>query len=212
MIMPYGFLNTCSGEINTNQSQAKVVQLIYQQYLTGDSLGEISKMLLEKQIPSPSDNVQLTRAAIDKLLSNSKYVSSIISLEQFCTVQIEKANRSNIDYDKANTPRKTTRYSSQNVLSGLFVCAECGANFRRITRGSGEVVWRCANRVEYGKKICNHSPTISEAAIIDFLCKVLNMEKYDPNIVKESLNAVLIDENTCLIPEFKEILSHSLSL
>lgn len=212
MILLYGFLKTFSGEININQSQAKVVQMIYQQYLSGDSLGKISELLLEKQIPSASGKDRWTRAAIDKLLSNSKYVPHIISLEQFCAVQIEKANRSNIDYDKADTPRKAIRYSSQNVLSGLFVCSECGANYRRITRGSGEVVWRCANRVEYGKEICHHSPTISEAAIIDYLCEALNMKKYDPNVVKESIDTVLINKNTCLSPKFKDILSHFLSI
>nr|WP_279287533.1 zinc ribbon domain-containing protein [Flintibacter hominis] len=38
-------------------------------------------------------------------------------------------------------------------MSGLLVCAECGHNYRRITRPSGEIVWRCASRVEHGKKV-----------------------------------------------------------
>jgi hypothetical protein len=42
--------------------------------------------------------------------------------------------------------------SSERICSGLLICAECGANYRRITRDSGEVVWRCANRVNTVKK------------------------------------------------------------
>lgn len=44
--------------------------------------------------------------------------------------------------------RKATRNNSQNVLSGLLVCSDCGVNYRRITRASGEVVWRRADKVE----------------------------------------------------------------
>jgi hypothetical protein len=44
--------------------------------------------------------------------------------------------------------RKSTRHSSGNSLSGKIRCGECGRNFRRITTHSGEIVWRCAGRVE----------------------------------------------------------------
>ena len=44
--------------------------------------------------------------------------------------------------------RKNTRFSSNDSLSGKIQCGECGRNFRRITTHSGEIVWRCAGRVE----------------------------------------------------------------
>ncbi|MDR0531131.1 MAG: zinc ribbon domain-containing protein [Oscillospiraceae bacterium] len=70
---------------------------------------------------------------------NGRYVPWIITEDQFWHAQIERERRSNLDPN--NRTRKTARYSSQNVLSGLLVCGDCGRNFRRITRPSGEVVW-----------------------------------------------------------------------
>ena len=95
-------------------------------------------------------------------------MSHIIDFGSFFMAQDEKGKRSNIDEDTGK--RKAARYSSQNVLSGLLDCEECGANYRRITRPSGEIVWRCANRVEHGKRICKHSPSILEECIKAELC------------------------------------------
>jgi hypothetical protein len=99
--------------------------------------------------------------------------------------------------------RKATRYSSQNVLSGLIVCAECGANYQRITRSSGEVVWRCANRVEHGHGICRHSPSVTETAVIAFICNILDIKQFDPQIAKDSLEVISINSNGAMIPKLK---------
>ena len=65
-----------------------------------------------------------------------------------------------------NRTRKTARYNSQNVLSGLLLCGECGKNYRRITQPSGEVVWRCADKVENGKRaVCTNMATVSDEKI-----------------------------------------------
>ena len=50
--------------------------------------------------------------------------------------------------EKGKTVRKNTRFSSNDSLSGKIQCGECGRNFRRITTHSGDIVLRCAGRVE----------------------------------------------------------------
>jgi hypothetical protein len=45
--------------------------------------------------------------------------------------------------------------------------------YRRITCANSEVVWRCANQVEQGKKYCKNSPTISETELVDKLAVLL---------------------------------------
>lgn len=117
-------------------------------------------------------------------------------------VQGEKGKRSNIDEDTGK--RKAARYSSQNVLSGLLVCAECGANYRRITRPSGEVVWRCANRVEHGKQICKHSPSISEKSIKEELRRRLEIGNYDEWKVAVTIDTIFIQEDSLLGIGYKE--------
>lgn len=39
----------------------------------------------------------------------------------------------------------------------------------QFTRSSGEVVWRCANRVEHGKGICHSFLTLPEQKVIELL-------------------------------------------
>lgn len=136
------------------------------------------------------------------LLSNQKYIGHIVSFDDFFLVQGEKGKRSNID--EYTGKRKPARYSSQNVLSGLLVCAECGANYRRITRPTGEVVWRCANRVERGKRICKHSPSISEAYLKEELCKRLKMDSFNELKVEESIDLILIQESGTLEIAYKQ--------
>lgn len=163
---------------------------MYQHYLSGDSLGKIVDRLKEERILSPAGNDNWTRATVDKLLSNGKYVPCIINMNEFTCVQYEKANRCNIDYD--NGKRKATRHSSEHELSGCLVCTECGANYRRITRSSGEVIWRCANRVEHGKELCRNAPTVSDVEVKNSICRELCMDQYDVHIVKAEIQSILI--------------------
>ena len=73
MKLPYGYgLN--GEEIVVYEEKADVVRNIFEYYLAGASLGKIVDMLFTKGIPSPTGKLKWTRAAIDKLLANKKYV------------------------------------------------------------------------------------------------------------------------------------------
>lgn len=80
--------------------------------------------------------------------------------KSFETGNSKMANKVCYGYSKASDGSLTIY-----VLSGLLICSECGSPYRRITRNTKdgeEIVWRCANRVEHWKEICQHSPTISD--------------------------------------------------
>ena len=81
------------------------------------------------------------------------------------------------------------------------VCGECGIPYRRVTwtaKGFKEIKWRCINRLQYGKKKCHNSPTLSEKALhkaivtaINSLCEV----KDDvAEILRDSITEVLDPE------------------
>lgn len=178
----YGYEND-NGDLIVNQEEACIVRDIYKMYLEGLSLSGIVKELHQRGIKSSTGKDRWTVSAIDKILSNEKYIGNvllqktyvsdalkhiqiknngekakylyennhegIIDKKTFDLVQTEKAKRSNTIIDDNNKLlRKNTRYSSGNTLSGKIRCGECGRNFRRITTHSGEIVWRCAGRVE----------------------------------------------------------------
>ena len=203
MPLPYGFMLAPDGHIAIDQEKADTVKTIYQQYLSGMSLKGIADFLFTQGIPSPRGRPQWTQAVISDLLSNQRYIGSIISFDEFFLAQGEKGKRSNIDED--NNQRKATRYNSQSVLSGLLVCEECGHNYRRITRPSGEVVWRCANRVEHGKRFCKHSPSIPEQQIKDTICAKLHLGAFDEQIVNQHIDFITVQPDGTLEVETQQL-------
>ena len=200
MRVPYGYENT-TGQIKVNPAQANVVRIIYDLYLQGRSLGGIADELRSKCICSPNGNQTWVRAAIDKILVNSRYAPAIVTPERYWAAQIERERRTNIGDDG----RKTARYNSQNVLSGLLVCDDCGSNYRRITRVSGEVVWRCADKVEEGKRSdCGNKNTITDTEIKQLVCEVLSLDKFDDQTVKEEIEQIRISNHRIVI--YKKVL------
>lgn len=192
MIIPFGFYKDNTGVIHIDNEKATTIRLIFDLYTSGYSLGMIVSYLADNHILSPTGKEKWTVQAIDNLLSNEKYMH-IISAEQYVKAQLEKQKRSN--KTKENI-RKTTRYNSNDVLSGLLVCRECGRSYRRITRKSGEVVWCCANRVENGKQaVCQNMHTISEQEIKIAICDYLEIVKYDADEVKNKIDHIEIGYN-----------------
>ncbi len=110
MRIPYGY-KLVNGEIAMDGKQAEVVRSIFAYYLAGASLGKVVDMLFEKGVPSPTGKSKWTRAAVDKLLNNAKYIP-MVGLTTYMDVQFEKDHRCNIDYDQTGHPRKTVRYQS----------------------------------------------------------------------------------------------------
>ena len=73
MKLPYGYV-LLGDEVAIHEENANVVRNIFEYYLAGASLGKIVDMLFVKGILSPTGNLKWTRASVDKLLSNKKYV------------------------------------------------------------------------------------------------------------------------------------------
>ena len=68
-------------------------------------MGKVVDMLHAKQISSPTGKAKWTRAAVDHLLSNGKYIA-VIGMEKFMDAQFEKSARCNVDYDKEGTTKE----------------------------------------------------------------------------------------------------------
>ncbi len=110
MKLPYGYV-LVGEEVTIHEENANVVCSIFEYYLAGASLGKIVDMLFAKGISSPTGNFKWTRAAVDKLLVNKKYIP-IVGVSVYMDAQFEKERRCNVDYDKAGHPRKATGYRS----------------------------------------------------------------------------------------------------
>lgn len=105
---------------------------------------------------------------------------AIIDAVTFARAQEELARRSGKRKVKqVGTKTEQGKYSSKYALTELLICGECGTPYRRCTwtiKGKKKIVWRCINRLDYGKKYCHDSPSLEESvlqnAIMDAIHKV----------------------------------------
>ncbi len=94
---------------------------------------------------------------------------AIIDAVTFGRVQEELARRNGKRKVKqVGTKTEQGRYCCKYALTELLVCGECGTPYRRCTwtiNGQKKIVWRCINRLDFGKKYCHESPSVEEGAL-----------------------------------------------
>jgi len=74
----YGDTVNSDDELVINTDEAQVILWIFQQYLSGASLGKIAASLEKQCISSPIGRPKWNREAIDKILSNEKYTGRML--------------------------------------------------------------------------------------------------------------------------------------
>ena len=100
----YGYSQNQNGELIINPNEALTVMWIFESYLSGYSLGKIVNELFEKGIKSPAGKDKWNREAIDKLLSNEKYVGSVLLGKRVNVMGIQVDNKGLADrYFTTNT-------------------------------------------------------------------------------------------------------------
>lgn len=113
----------------------------------------------------------------------------IIDRETFRKVQEEIARRSSLRKTSSKAKTELARYSGKYALNEILVCGECGSPYRRklwIQNGERRYVWRCLNRLEHGRKLCRHSPTLDEAELHLTITSAMN-EMFQMHTAKQVL-------------------------
>jgi len=115
----------------------------------------------------------------------------IISTEVFDKVQEEMAKRARlITNENGTTEASGGKYNGKYLLGNLLVCGDCSASYRRRTE-RGKVLWRCATRIEKGKEICPHSPTLDEGWVQDTLAvAICQIGAYDESIIRNEVDKI----------------------
>ena len=102
---------------------------------------------------------------------------AIISRDVFNRVQEETSRRNAKAPASQKNALTASGKHSRYALTDVLMCGECGSRFRRVTwtaRGNKRIVWRCISRLDYGKKYCPDSITVSEEALHRAIVKALN--------------------------------------
>lgn len=165
-----------NGELVINENEAKIVRLVYELYLNGDSIKTICKKLEDMNILN-ANNKRYGVSTIRRMLRNEKYKGTMICNKfhkDFDTKKIIKNDKSEwiihenripiiieeSDWDKVQALMNSKSYSDQNgLLRGKkesateplrqkLICGECGANFGiyNVKKHNGAYTKKCMCR------------------------------------------------------------------
>ena len=124
----------------------------------------------------------------------------IVTREKFYEVQAEFARRNaGRAPSQKLAPTGRSCYSAKYALTERLVCGECGTLYRRcvwVKRGQKFAVWRCASRIDYGKKYCHSSPTLREkplqAAILTAINAAMSQREVLVGQIEDAMRMELI--------------------
>ena len=127
----YGYRHDEDGKLIVDEEQAKVVKMIYDMFLDGDSILKIKRKLEERHILTSRGNDKWSKRSIEIILDDERYTGAIriregmlikiikehrpaiISITTFQDVKRMRQKRSNVMMTEDGTiVRKSTRYSS----------------------------------------------------------------------------------------------------
>ena len=178
---PYGY-RLVNLRLEIQPEEAEIVRWIFQQYLAGANVNEITKELNAR---SAGNNHKWYKAAVAYILSNERYIGDCLWQKCYMTSTVparQVINRGEktqyyaegkhpaiIDKDsfyaaqRLRKQRRTTNGSvtgtAYSILTGRILCGKCGAAFRR-KNWRGISRWSCRT----------HSENIN-------LCSILPMEE-----------------------------------
>ena len=188
-----------NGELVVNPEQAKVVRLIYGDFLAGLSYSAIAKKLTGLGIKTPAGKKEWNPSSVKSILTNEKYAGDALLQKSYIADYLTKKQVKNNGevpqyyvediheaiIDKAQFARAqdevarrshAKRYSGIGIFSSKIKCGECGGWYGSKVWHSTDkyrrVVWQCNQKFK-GEKYCA-TPHLTEKEIQQAFVTVLN--------------------------------------
>ena len=222
----YDFKN---GKLVFNPVEAKVVKMIFVDYLNGLGLNAITKKLNRLRIKAKNSGTW-SEMTLSGMLRNEKYKGDLLLQKGYVVDHLTKRYKKNkgvlpryyvkqshqsiideVTFQKvqAEIARRVELYpvraNTQSEFSQRIRCERCGASYRRKTSGSGnyaKVVWVCATYKTKGNKHCD-AKRISEDILKAKCVEALQLTTYDKEAVKSKITAISIPDDGLIRFKFK---------
>ncbi len=209
-----------NNQITVIPKEAKVVKMIFQDYLNGMGINAIVRKLQDKGIPTKGGGTW-HESTVRKILKNEKYTGNLLLQKTFISNHITKKQLKNkgqlpmyyvesnheaiIDADtfqkvqekikKQAKHNKATNSSKKYAFTQKIECGLCGKNYRRKISASGtkyeKPIWICATFNSYGKKYCPSS-RIPEETLEKLSAEVLKIPKFDEKIFSDKVSKIVV--------------------
>ena len=94
------------------------------------------------------------------------------------------------------TRRETLKKHTLSAFSGMIICDNCGAKYKRTT-SKGKHAWQCKTFLTQGKAFCP-SRQIPEEELYRLATEVLELDKFDENILHSKIKNIIAKNNCTL--------------
>lgn len=209
-----------NGNFEVDSSEAKIVKMIFEDYLNGMGMLMIAKKLEKMKIKS-RHSTKWNKNSVRTILKNEKYTGDLILQKTFIKDHISKKHCINkgelpkYHVEKSHTPiidkdtflrvqneiaKRAKKYSKgRNLNTYAFTskikCNLCGKNYNRKIAASGaryeKPVWICSTFNTYGKKYCSSSQ-ISEEILETISAEVLGISHFDKDVFEEKIKQIIV--------------------
>ena len=212
------------GQLVIIPEEAAVVQMIFDDYLSGMGRLAIAKKLNELHIPTVRGGEEWREGAIYLILRNEKYCGDMIlqktysedfrskkrmvnkgekrryfvegSHESIISKELFAEVQTEIAHRQSRI--KMAKRTERGQFSGLLTCANCGKHFRRrIANASSKYAkpaWFCSTFSTKGKNHCNNKQ-IPEAILIDKTKEILGMQSLDGADLRNYISEIICSAN-----------------
>ncbi len=176
--LPYGYTKDENGDMMIHREEAKIVEQIFTQFLSGVSMAVIAQRLKEQHIPTRKGG-KWCAATVRNILENERYVGDAMfqktytdssfkrhhnhgEVDCYLVQEHHEAIVSREDFDKVQTLiaqraeekgiiKGAYKYCKRYAFSGNLICGNCGATLKRRTHyntSGSYIAWCCKTHLE----------------------------------------------------------------
>ena len=211
-------------------NEAKIVRLIYDNFLHGISAEQTEKQLAKMGIKSYTGQ-HFSNSSIRAILKNEKYTGNMLLQKEYTPSHIDhKSKRNNGELPKywvANSheaiiPLETFQAVQEEIkrrrelgalanphiptscFTSKLKCAKCGNSYRRHQHKRVNDVtanWECRGKSDKGQ--CD-AKSIPESALKEVCRDILGLAEFDENIFSERVDGIIVHKDNLLVFHMKD--------
>ncbi len=208
-------------------NEAKIVRLIYDNFLNGLSAEATEKQLEEMGVKSYK-GMHFSNSSIRQILGNITYTGNLLFQKEYTVDPISKKSRINRGelpqywvpdtheaiisletyqkvQDEIARRRKLGAIANPHIPTSCFTsklkCSQCGRSYRRHSYKRMDdtfVSWGCRGKDDKGVKFCD-AKNVPNEALIHSCCDVLGLDEFDEDVFLEKVEYITVCPDNLLI-------------
>ena len=194
-VIPFGYC-MINGEITVDFTESKAVARIFEEYLGGNSLLQIAKLMESEKIRYSEDSDRWNKNMVKRIIENEKYLGNDKHPKIISETFFNQANEKRVS--KATSVCVISE-ELQEIRNRTY-CSECGHRLSRIGGNSRSAKWDCRNpdcyRLEY---------QLTDQMIIGAVLTVLNTSIANSSLIESNNDISVYSPTADVIRKQNEI-------